>query len=77
MGKPRKKGMRRGYLKRFSSQVINGGRYSPKTVSKAEEARPKRSIGFGSPDLGILPPALTPPKKWEIFVNHERLRIDA
>ncbi len=79
MGKPRSKGMRKGYLKRFSSQVINGGRYSPKTTSKAEEARPKRSMGFGRPDLNSIPPPLpiTRGKSiWEISLNkHERLRI--
>jgi hypothetical protein len=86
MGKPRSKGMRKGYLKRFSSQAINGGRYSPKTTSKAEEARPKRSAGFGKPDVGVLPPPLPPTqgathevrervKKWEVFVRNERHQI--
>jgi hypothetical protein len=86
MGKPRGKGMRKGYLKRFSSQAINGGRYSPKTTSKAEEARPKRSAGFGVPSTGMLPPPLPITqgathevrervKRWEVFVHNERHQI--
>jgi hypothetical protein len=85
MGKSRSKGMRKGYLKRFSSQAINGGRYSPKTTSKAEEARPKRSAGFGKPDVGMLPPPLPTTqgmsqevrkrKVWEVFVRNERHQI--
>jgi len=79
MGKPRRKGMKKGYLKKFSSQMINGGRYSPKTTSKAEAARPERSMGFGRPDMNRPPPPLpvTIGKSiWEVSLNKsKRLRI--
>lgn len=44
MGKPRRKGMQKGRLKRFSDQAINGGRYSPHKPSAAERERKPRYI---------------------------------
>lgn len=44
MGKPRRKGMLKGRLKRFSYQTINAGRYSPHKLSDAEKKRKPRYL---------------------------------
>lgn len=44
MGKPRRKGMLKGRLKRFSDQAINHGQYSPHKPSNAERERKPRFI---------------------------------
>ena len=45
MGKVRKKGMRKGNLKRFSSQQINKGAYAPHKPTLSEMSRRAQSLG--------------------------------
>ena len=88
MGKPRKKGMRKGYLRRFSSQAINKGAYAPHKPTLAEYARRPRSMGSVDPKSGMvthhqaIPPTKDTSqeikekiKRWEVFVHNERHQI--
>lgn len=64
MGKPRRKGMLKGRLKRFSDQAINGGRYSPHKPSNAERKRKPR---FFDPFKKDIFPEV---KQEELFVEN-------
>lgn len=73
MGKPRGKGMRKGYLKRFSSQSINAGRYAPHKPTLAEYSRRSRSLGNVNPKtLHITQPQPMPPSKGSSPPRRER-----
>ena len=88
MPRPRNKGMMKGRLKKFSSQTINAGRYSPHKPTLAELSRRPRSLGNVDPKtLNITQPQVLPrtigatqPMKertatWEMFVRNERHHI--
>lgn len=80
--------MRRGYLKRFSSAVINAGMYGPHKPSMAEMKRRPQSLGnINHRSLAVTQPQPLPPtkgatkpvrervKRWELFVRNERHQV--
>lgn len=88
MGKPRRKGMRRGYLKRFSAQAINAGMYAPHRPTMAEMKRRPQSLGnINHRSLAVTQPQPLPPtkgatinvrhrvKRWELFQHNERHQV--